>query len=62
MVIGWIKGRALCVTGKHHRSMSRAHRPKGSDRYESVCSYCGVPMVRIEKRNWVVKKQLADDA
>lgn len=59
-MIGWITGRARCLTGEHQRSGSRVFRPEGSDRYESVCTYCGVPMVRLAKRNWVVKTKDQD--
>ena len=59
-MIGWIRGRARCLTGEHHRSTSHVRRPEGSDRYESVCSYCGVAMVRLSKRNWVVKGSAED--
>ena len=54
-MIGWIAGRARCLTGEHKRSASRAFRPEGSEKFESVCVYCGVPMVRLAKRNWIVK-------
>lgn len=60
-MMDWIAGRAWCLVGEHHRSASRVFRPEGSDRYESVCSYCGVPMVRLSKRNWIVKRPGSDD-
>jgi len=56
-MIGWIAGRARCLMGEHHRSGSRVHRREGSEEYESVCSYCGVPMVRLSKRDWIVKRR-----
>ncbi|OYY79673.1 MAG: hypothetical protein B7Y43_01015 [Sphingomonas sp. 28-62-20] len=56
-VIKWIAGRLNCLRGKHERSNKRARKPDGADHYESVCSYCGVPMQRLGKRNWVVKQR-----
>lgn len=51
----WFGGRLRCVVGSHHRSATKARRTSGEEQYESVCTYCGVPMVRLAKRNWVVK-------
>ncbi|WP_374129747.1 hypothetical protein [Sphingomonas sp. 28-62-20] len=56
-MIKWIAGRLNCLRGKHERSNKRARKPDGADHYESVCSYCGVPMQRLGKRNWVVKQR-----
>jgi ribosomal protein L37E len=54
-MIDWIRGRLACFSGKHHRSGSKVHRIPDTDRFESVCAYCGVPMERLAKRKWVVK-------
>ena len=54
-MIDWIRGRLACFSGKHHRSGSKVHRIPDTDRFESVCTYCGVPMERLAKRKWVVK-------
>lgn len=51
----WAKGRLGCIAGKHERSSRAARRNADTELYESVCSYCGVPMVRLAKRNWIVK-------
>lgn len=53
-MLHWVKGRINCLRGRHERSAKRARRVDG--RYESVCSYCGVPMVRLSKRNWILKR------
>ncbi|MBA4042594.1 MAG: hypothetical protein C0474_12565 [Sphingobium sp.] len=54
----WAKGRVGCLTGTHFRSAKRAVHNPNTDKYESICSYCGVPMVRLAKRNWVAKSKL----
>lgn len=53
-MVKWLKGRLNCVAGQHARS-EFAIRPVG-DTYESKCAYCGVPMLRLAKRNWIVKR------
>lgn len=50
----WIVGRSKCLAGVHHRSHARAHKVSGDGGYRSYCDFCGVPMVRLSKRNWVV--------
>lgn len=50
----WLSGRLNCVRGKHERSASAVRRVSGT--YESKCAYCGVPMLRLAKRNWIVKR------
>jgi hypothetical protein len=52
-MVKWLKGRLNCLRGKHTRA-EFAVRPVG-DTYESKCAYCHVPMVRLSKRNWIVK-------
>ena len=42
----------LCPRGKHERSFEHVRRQ--GDRYVSKCRGCGVPMVRLAKRNWVI--------
>lgn len=53
-MIKWLKGRLHCLKGQHARS-DFAIRPV-RDTYESKCAYCGVPMLRLSKRNWIVKR------
>ncbi|MFZ5748327.1 MAG: hypothetical protein ACOY45_11815 [Pseudomonadota bacterium] len=53
-MIKWVVGRARCFTGKHERSRKHARKIDGEERYTSVCTYCGVPMVRRAKRDWAV--------
>ena len=50
----WLVGRFNCMRGKHARS-EHAVRPVGGT-YESRCAYCGVPMLRLAKRSWIVKR------
>ena len=56
----WISGRLGCMAGRHERSQAKAFKRAGADRYESVCVYCGTPMLRLGKRNWVVKRTHID--
>lgn len=51
----WVVGRVRCLFGHHERSAHHARRVPDTESYESVCTYCGVPMQRLSKRNWVVK-------
>lgn len=53
-VFGWIFGRLRCLGGKHERSQKHARKADGAERYTSVCTYCGIPMERRAKRDWVV--------
>lgn len=41
-----------CPLGKHSRNFEDV-RPEG-DRFVSKCRGCGVKMLRLSKRNWVV--------
>ena len=50
----WIVGRMRCLAGKHERSREQARKTPGTDSYTSVCTYCGVPMQRRAKRDWIV--------
>lgn len=54
-LLRYVVGRARCLVGKHERSVGQARAIENSEQFESVCRYCGVPMVRLAKRNWVVK-------
>lgn len=56
-MIKWIVGRAKCLTGTHERSQRHAQKIGDDESYTSKCQYCGVPMRRITKRNWVVEKR-----
>lgn len=42
----------LCPRGKHVRSRRRVR--KSRTQHLSRCHYCGKPMVRIAKRQWVL--------
>jgi len=54
-VFGKLTGLARCAVGKHERSVERARRIGNSEQFESVCQHCGVRMVRLAKRNWIVQ-------
>lgn len=41
-----------CPRGKHVRS--RGHVRNRDGQYVSRCAYCGTPMRRLTKRNWIV--------
>ena len=45
----------LCPRGKHRRSRRRVR--KSGSQYVSRCHYCGTPMVRIAKRQWIVDER-----
>lgn len=53
-MVRWLRGRLDCLRGKHARSEAAIRRVAGT--YESKCSYCGVPMLRLAKRSWIVKR------
>lgn len=46
-----------CPRGKHRRSIK--HVRKSGEQHLSRCHYCGVPMVRVAKRNWIVDQRRA---
>ncbi|MCZ8036428.1 hypothetical protein [Novosphingobium sp.] len=46
---------AYCPRGKHRRSRRLVR--KVDQQHLSRCHYCGIPMVRIAKRNWVVDER-----
>lgn len=54
-MIKWLKGRLNCLKGRHARSEFAIRR--AGDTFESECVYCGVPMLRLAKRNWIVKRR-----
>jgi hypothetical protein len=43
-----------CFGGKHDRSEKRIERPANGDRFVSKCRFCGTPMQRRAKRDWIV--------
>lgn len=47
----------LCPKGKHVRSRRRVR--KSGEQYRSTCHYCGIPMVRVRKRHWIVDERQA---
>lgn len=50
----WIAGRVRCFSGKHERSEKHIARAADAERFVSKCRFCGVPMKRRAKRDWVV--------
>ncbi|MBY0520663.1 MAG: hypothetical protein K2P79_09580 [Sphingomonas sp.] len=58
----WISGRVACLGGTHARDKDKVRKLPGAEHYESVCSYCGTPMLRLGKRNWVTKHAHRGDA
>jgi hypothetical protein len=53
-VFKWIAGRLGCFGGKHERSEKHVRREGESEKFTSVCRYCGVHMTRRAKRDWIV--------
>ncbi|HEX8300592.1 hypothetical protein [Sphingomonas sp.] len=49
-----IIGRMRCLMGKHKRSRQQAQRSGDAAPYTSICTFCGVPMVRRAKGDWIV--------
>lgn len=45
----------LCPRGKHKRS-KRHVREDGQD-FISRCAYCGAPMVRLQKHQWIIDER-----
>ncbi len=45
-------GRFNCWLGRHQRSRNFAHRIQGTDKYTSICQFCGVGMQRIGEGAW----------
>ncbi len=52
--------RSVCYILGHRRSVKRATKNYEADRWESVCKYCGMPMVRINHHDWRPKSQLGE--
>jgi hypothetical protein len=52
--MGWVSGRLRCVGGRHERSDKHLKSTGEADKFVSKCRYCGVPMRRRAKRDWVV--------
>lgn len=46
-------GRYNCWLGRHQRSRHYAHRVLGTDKFTSVCEFCGVAMQREGDGPWV---------
>jgi len=53
-VFSWFAGRLRCVGGKHDRSEKHIERAAKDERFVSKCRFCGTPMRRRAKRDWVV--------
>ena len=44
----------LCLIVGHRRSRGKARLNARTAQYESECSYCQSPMVRLAHRQWIV--------
>ena len=53
-MIQWMAGRLRCLSGKHERSEKHIERTAEADHFVSKCRYCGVPLKRRAKRDWIV--------
>jgi hypothetical protein len=53
-VFSWFAGRLRCVGGKHDRSEKHIVRAGNAEQLVSKCRFCGTPMRRRAKRDWVV--------
>ena len=53
-MINWVAGRLRCFRGKHERAEKHIARASDDDRFVSKCRFCGTPMRRRAKRDWVV--------
>ncbi|WP_404336416.1 hypothetical protein AB2M62_19210 [Sphingomonas sp. MMS12-HWE2-04] len=52
-MINWVSGRVRCLGGKHERSEKHIYRAGEDERFVSKCRFCGVPMQRRAKRDWI---------
>ncbi len=52
-MFGWLVGRLRCFKGKHQRSERLVQRTGCGETYVSRCKYCGTPMKRRNKRDWI---------
>jgi hypothetical protein len=53
-VFNWVAGRLRCFGGKHDRSEKHLVKSAHDERYVSKCRFCGTPMRRRAKRDWVL--------
>jgi hypothetical protein len=53
-VLKWFAGRLRCFGGKHDRSEKHIRRGTQEERFISKCRFCGIPMRRRSKRDWIV--------
>ena len=53
-VFNWVAGRLRCFGGKHERAEKHIAKTGDNDRFVSKCRFCGTPMRRRAKRDWVV--------
>ena len=44
----------FCRVFGHHRSVRHAKMNFEAHRWESVCTICGAPMIRVSHHNWHV--------
>jgi hypothetical protein len=52
-VFNWFAGRMRCFSGKHDRAEKHIARAGDDDRFVSKCRFCGTPMQRRAKRDWI---------
>jgi ribosomal protein S14 len=52
-LVKWIAGRVRCLGGRHERSEKHI-RASTDEKHVSRCRYCGTPMKRRAKRDWIV--------
>jgi hypothetical protein len=52
-VLHWFTGRLRCASGKHERSEKHIQRVGDDEGFVSKCRFCGTPMKRLAKRNWI---------
>jgi hypothetical protein len=53
-VFNWVAGRLRCFKGKHDRSEKHIARAGDAEQFVSKCRFCGTPMRRRAKRDWVL--------
>lgn len=53
-MFNWVAGRMRCFGGRHERSEKHIERPENDEHFVSKCRFCGTPLRRRAKRDWVV--------
>lgn len=54
MLFEWISGRLRCTGGTHERSEKHIARGGHNAPFVSKCRFCGTPLKRRAKRDWIV--------